>query len=132
MRISRRGILASGLGAASLPLLASVASAEQEDPKIPEGAIVLVAELKVKPGMEEVVKKALLKMVVATRKEKGCICYNLHQSTKDKTLFAFYEQWTDQAAFDAHGDSPHMAAMRKAIAGKTDKGGGVTFYNYLQ
>ena len=71
-------------------------------------------------------------MVKATRKEKGCLCYNLHLSKKDPTVFAFYEQWSDKEAFDAHGKSPHMAEMRKAIAGKTVEGGGVTFYEYLQ
>ncbi len=132
MKISRRGVLASGIGMASLPLLTSPAAAEQEDPKIPAGAIVLVAQLKAKPEEVEAVKKSLLEMVQATRKEEGCLCYNVHQAKNDKTMFAFYEQWKDQKAFDAHGKSPHMAAMRKALAGKTMRGGGVMFYDYLQ
>ncbi len=132
MKISRRSVVAGGLGAASIPFLASQGLAEQEAPNIPEGAIVLVAQLKAKPGEEEAVRKALIVLVDATRKEKGCLCYNLHQSKKDKTLFAFYEQWVDQKAFDAHGKSPHMAAMSKAIQGKTARGGGVTFYDYVQ
>ena len=80
-----------------------------------------MAEIQVKAGEEEAVKKALLAMVSPTRKEPGCLCYNLHQSKKDKTVFMFYEQWASQAAFDAHGKTPHMAAMRQAIDGKVEK-----------
>jgi quinol monooxygenase YgiN len=131
MSLSRREVLAGGLGVAGAALVTCEARGEQEDPQIPEDAVVLVAQLKAKPGEEEAVKQALLAMVAPTRKEKGCICYNLHQSKTDKSLFAFYEQWTDQAAFDAHGKTPHMAKMRQAIRGKTASGGGVTFYDYL-
>lgn len=132
MTINRREVLSGGLVVAGAGVLAGTALGEQEDPKIPKGAIVLIARLKAKPDEVEAVKKALMAMVPPTRKEKGCLCYNLHQSTKDKTEFAFYEQWADKEAFEAHGKSPHMAEMSAAIRGKTSPGGGVTFYEYLQ
>lgn len=111
--------------------MATPGRADDEKSEIPEDAIILVAELKVKAGEEEAVKKSLLAMVGATRKEPGCLCYNLHQSKKDPTEFMFYEQWASQAALDAHGKSPHMAAMRQAIEGKVESGG-ATSYQYLK
>jgi quinol monooxygenase YgiN len=55
-----------------------------------------------------------------TRKEKGCICYNLHQSTDDETKFIFYEQWASQAALDEHMQTDHFKAMQTATEGKLE------------
>ncbi len=98
---------------------------------MPDGAIILVAEIKAKSDDIEAVKKALKAMVAPTRKEKGCLAYNLHQSKKDKSVFMFYEQWASQAALDEHGKSAHMAAMRKAIEGKVEDVE-ATAYEYLR
>ncbi len=130
MNWNRREMLAGGLGMAGAVMLTGSAHAEQQDPKLPLEAIVLIAQIKAKEDQLAAVKKALLAMVPPTRKERGCICYNLHEGKSDKTVFTFYEQWVDQAAFDAHSESPHMQRMRKAIDGKTEKVE-VTFLEYL-
>jgi quinol monooxygenase YgiN len=44
----------------------------------------------------------------------------------------FYEQWASQEALDAHGQTPHMKALGGKLKGKTDKGGGVVFYELLE
>ncbi len=131
MKISRRGVMVAGLGVLGAGVLATPGLADVEKSEVPEDAIILVAELQVKAGEEVAVKEALLAMVSPTRKEPGCLCYNLHQSKKDKTVFMFYEQWASQAALDAHGKTPHMAAMRQAIDGKIEKGE-ATPYQYLK
>jgi len=76
---------------------------------------------KAKPGQEGAVKEALMEMVEPTRKEKGCLAYNLHQSKSDKAQFIFYEQWASQAALDAHMKSPHMKALGDKLKDKTEK-----------
>jgi quinol monooxygenase YgiN len=43
-----------------------------------------------------------------TRKEPGCLMYIAHQSTDDPTLLAFYEQYKDEAALEAHRASPYF------------------------
>ncbi|MBW1856287.1 MAG: antibiotic biosynthesis monooxygenase [Deltaproteobacteria bacterium] len=55
--------------------------------------VTVIAQIKTKEGMEEKVGKELLKLVVPTRSEQGCIVYNLHQSAESKSLFMFYECW---------------------------------------
>lgn len=130
MSINRRDVLAGGIGLASFSALGTQLVAQTAAPKIPEGAIILIAELKAQPGEEEAVKKALIAMVAPTRKENGCLCYNLHQSTKDPVTFVFYEQWANQAALDVHGKSDHMRTMRSATKGKIAKGG-ATQYRFL-
>ena len=73
--------------------------------------LTVVARIVAKPGQEEATKKALLKLVPITVKEKGCIEYVLHQSNDDARLFLFHENWTDRAALDAHLQAPHVKAF---------------------
>ncbi len=131
MKISRREVLIGSAALGTLPGLSMFAAA-QEVPKgkLPEGAVIIVAEVKAKPGHEEAVGKALLAMVEPTLKEEGCICYNLHQSKKDKAQFMFYEQWTSGEVLGAHGQTPHMKAMQQAINGLVESGS-ATFYELM-
>jgi quinol monooxygenase YgiN len=76
--------------------------------RVPAGAVVLTATVKALPGQESAVRAALLELVAPSRAEPGCLCYNLHVSKDEPGLFIFYEQWADQAAFDAHCKTPHF------------------------
>ena len=132
MQINRRTLLAGGAALSALFVLAGEAMAEgvaMSD--MPKEGIILTAIVKAKPGQEEAVKEVLLGMVEPTRKEPGCLCYNLHQSKSDKTQFMFYEQWASQEAIDAHGKTPHMKALGGKLKDKTEKGG-VVFYELLK
>ena len=100
--------------------------------EVPKDAVILTAMVKAKPGEVAAVKEALMSLVGPTRKEPGCLCYNLHQSKADPTQFMFYEQWANKDAFDAHGKTPHMKALGGQLKDKTDKGGGVVFYELLE
>jgi quinol monooxygenase YgiN len=101
--------------------------------KMPKDGIVLTALVKAKPEHEEAVKKVLLALVDATRKEPGCLCYNLHQSKSDKAQFLFYEQWASKEALDTHGKTPYMKALGGNLKDITEQGGvGVVFYQLLK
>ena len=45
---------------------------------------------------------------LASIAELGCHRFDIHQETKDPTLFLLIEIYADQAAFDAHRNSPHF------------------------
>ena len=125
MDINRRTLLASGTTLAGLSALTGEAMAQGAgNAEVPKGGVVLTAMVKAKPGQEDAVKEALLALVEPTRKEPGCLCYNLHQSKSDPTQFMFYEQWASKEALDAHGKTPHMKALGGKLKDKTDKGGG--------
>jgi quinol monooxygenase YgiN len=131
MEIDRRKLLAGGVCLAAAPSLgASLLASEVPNREVPEEAVIVLAQLKAKPGEEEAVKEALVAMVAPTRKEDGCICYNLHQSNSDKSQFMFYEQWASKSALDAHGKTAHMKAMQQGIKGRIEKGG-ATFYQMI-
>jgi quinol monooxygenase YgiN len=62
----------------------------------------------------EEVEKALTlgkELVLETRKETGCISYELCQSLKKNSHIAFIEEWENQAALDAHFQTPHFTDM---------------------
>lgn len=60
---------------------------------------------------------ALGKNVEATRAEPGCLSYSYGIDVGDPDLLHVSEQWTDDAAIDAHMAAPHMAEMMAAIGG---------------
>lgn len=132
MEINRRTLLSGGAVAAALPFLAGDALAEGvAKSEMPKEGVILVAMVKAKPGQEEAVKEALLALVEPTRKESGCLCYNLHQSKGDKTQFMFYEQWASKADLDAHGKMPYMKALGGKLKDRVEKGG-ATVYELLR
>jgi hypothetical protein len=86
MHINRRTLFAGAAALAAVPCLANEALAEgvaRSD--MPKEAIILTAMVKAKPGQEDAVREVLVALVEPTRKEPGCLCYNLHQSKSDKT-----------------------------------------------
>jgi len=132
MEISRRALLVGGAGLAALPCLAGEVMAEGvAKSEMPKEGFILTAIVKAKPGQEEAVKEVLLELVEPTRKEPGCLGYNLHQSKSDKAQFMFYEQWASKEAIDAHGKMPYMKALGGKLKDKTEKGG-VVFYELLK
>lgn len=128
MKITRREVLAGGAALGALPCLETILLAgEVPETAVPKEGIIVLAQLKAKAGEEEPVKEALTAMVAPTRKEEGCLCYNLHQSKSDPSEFMFYEQWASKAALDVHGKTPHMKAMQQGIKGRLEKGGATLF-----
>ncbi len=76
-------------------------------------AVALFVNFTVKAGDEEKAKDLMRKMEEHTRREPGCRQYIGHQSADDPRRFAFYEQYVDKAALDAHAASPHYAEYVK-------------------
>ncbi|MGC8603045.1 MAG: putative quinol monooxygenase [Desulfomonilaceae bacterium] len=70
--------------------------------------VTVVARIIAKPGMEDVVKSTLMELVEPTRKESGCINYDLHLSTDNKALFLFHENWASKKALDEHLAMPYL------------------------
>jgi len=78
--------------------------------------LTVVAEMQAQPGKEEALRRAVLALIEPTRKEDGCVQYDLHVHSNDPARFVFYENWTSQAHLDRHAASPHIQEFRTAIA----------------
>ncbi|HET9784989.1 MAG TPA: putative quinol monooxygenase, partial [Terriglobales bacterium] len=61
----------------------------------------------------------LEKLTTATRREKGCVQYDLHQDNSVPARFLFYENWQSREIWQAHMTSPHLLAFRQATEGLT-------------
>lgn len=74
--------------------------------------VTLVATFQARPGKEIVLRTILTGLLAPTRKEAGCINYDLHVSPNDPAELLFYENWTSQTHLDAHGQTPHVQNLR--------------------
>jgi len=76
-------------------------------------AVTVVAKIRAAKGKGDALAALLAEQAVEVRKmEPGCLAYRPHRSTTDPELFLFYEQYRDQAAFDAHRKGTHLARFR--------------------
>lgn len=67
----------------------------------------LTAILKSKEEFTEKVKAILENLVEKSRKESGCLQYDLHQNIENTNVFIFHEIWKNQEVFDLH-NSQHF------------------------
>lgn len=83
---------------------------------IPPELITVVAVMKAKPGKEDALRAAALSLVEPTRREEGCVQYDLHVHLVDPAWLVFYENWTSVEHLERHGASPHLTAFRALAA----------------
>ncbi len=83
--------------------------------------ITVIAYVEAKPEHLDTVKSELLKLIDPTRKEAGCLQYDLHQDHANKNLFIFVEHWESHALLQQHLKADHLAAYLKATEGLVDK-----------
>lgn len=79
--------------------------------------LTIVAVIRTEPHQVERVRAELLKLVAATRTEAGCLQYDLHQDNGEPGRFLFFERWESRDLWQAHMQTPHLAAYRKATEG---------------
>lgn len=71
-------------------------------------SLTVIAYIFAKPGEEQQVRAALLVLVDETRKEKGCINYDLHQQDENPAQFMMYENWQSAEDLEEHARSAHL------------------------
>jgi len=69
---------------------------------------VLAVHLTIQAGHEDAVVETFHKLQTATRQEPGCIHYVVQRSRENNRRYLVYEQYKDEAALQAHRDSPHF------------------------
>ncbi len=84
----------------------------------------VVALFIAKEGCDKQVLDLLESLIAPTRREKGCLQYELHQSTTNPRDIAFIEEWTSEEDLDRHLASSHILALgpniHPLIAGAPD------------
>lgn len=79
--------------------------------------LTIVADMHARPERLDEIKAALIALIEPTRAEAGCVNYDLHQDNNDPLHFLFYENWASYELWQAHRDSSHLNAFRKAMDG---------------
>jgi autoinducer 2-degrading protein len=52
--------------------------------------------------------------ICSVRDEPGCVRFDVLQDRSDPDRYYFYEVYRDEAAFQAHAETPHLARWRAA------------------
>jgi quinol monooxygenase YgiN len=66
-----------------------------------------------KVAHEAEVAAVFTKLSEESRKEPGCVMYQVHRHKTDPRRFFIYEQYKDDAALEAHRAAPHFLRHAK-------------------
>jgi quinol monooxygenase YgiN len=76
----------------------------------------VIMRLTAKPGKSEELKAVLARLIAPTRREPGCLGYLVLQNAADPCDFTLVEEWTTEAALDAHMATAHVQeALAKGV-----------------
>jgi quinol monooxygenase YgiN len=70
--------------------------------------IIVTAKMTVKPEMKEVFILESKDLISSTRKEKGCISYDLYINTENKNELIMLENWDDIDSLNKHMETDHF------------------------
>jgi len=70
--------------------------------------LVVIAQYRTRAGKGDEVASVLALHRPATVAEPGCRAFVVNRSQDDGDRFVLYEQYDDEAAFEAHRASPHF------------------------
>jgi (4S)-4-hydroxy-5-phosphonooxypentane-2,3-dione isomerase len=75
--------------------------------------VVLAVTWMAKIGRESEVAAIFEKLSAESRKEPGCVMYQVHKHKTDPRRFFIYEQYKDDAALEAHRTTSHFLQFGK-------------------
>lgn len=85
--------------------------------------IVVTSKFRAVPGMRNKILELARLCIEATRKEEGCLRYELFMSGEDDVTLQFIEEWADIDALRAHMKSSHLATFKEQRKGNVEEGG---------
>jgi quinol monooxygenase YgiN len=76
--------------------------------KLPKDAVTLIVILRARESQETLLEAELRALVSPTRKEDGCLRYDLHRSVDAPGALLLHEVWATREAHTEHTHSPHF------------------------
>ena len=110
------GVFAAALGADEHPAVTLVKS-KVKDPARP---FALFVTIKAKAGQEKELEAAFAPCIAATKKEAGCLAYELNRDPDEPTTYVMFEKFKNVAALEAHLKQDHTTKLLKALEPLTD------------
>ncbi len=102
-------------------------SGSSKNGKLSKDAVTLVVLLKSRDGQEPLLEAELRALVGPTRREDGCITYDLHRGADAPGSFLLHEVWASREHHRLHTQTPHFIrwnARKDALLATRD----VTFW----
>lgn len=84
---------------------------------MPDRPLRVIARVIAKPDEVNHVRTILVTLVEATRKEPGCLSYQLLQNQSEPTDFTFIEEWASVEAEQAHFTTAHVSDAIRRLTG---------------
>ena len=81
------------------------------------GPVRVIAHVMSKPDSLEQVRTILSALVTPTRRESGCVSYNLLEQQSDPRQFVTVEEWASAEAEQAHFSTPHILSALQQLSG---------------
>jgi quinol monooxygenase YgiN len=79
--------------------------------------LTIIARFKMRAGKEEEALESATKMGESVKaQEPGVLAYLVHRSQDEPSEIVFVEAYADDAAFQAHAQTPHMGELRARFA----------------
>jgi quinol monooxygenase YgiN len=79
-------------------------------------AYVVAAIWTAKEGQEDTIAEVIRVMTPLSREEPGCLFYQAQRSVESPRVFFLYEQYADQAGYEAHMATPHFEQYVRGTA----------------
>jgi quinol monooxygenase YgiN len=76
--------------------------------KLPKSGVTIVVLLRPRAGHEPFLEAELRALVVPTRKEEGCLQYDLHRAADGTGAFLLHEVWESREHHTAHTKTDHF------------------------
>jgi quinol monooxygenase YgiN len=76
--------------------------------KLPKDAVTLAVVLRPRDGQEFLLEAELRALIAPTRKEEGCIRYDLHRAVEGPAAFLLHEIWETREHHTAHTKTDHF------------------------
>ena len=76
--------------------------------KLPKDAVTLIVILRAREGQETLLEAELRALAGPSRREEGCLTYNLHRAIDTPGALLLHEVWTSREAHTEHTHTPHF------------------------
>jgi len=76
--------------------------------KLPKHGVTLIVLLRARPGHEPFLEAELRALVAPTRREEGCLQYDLHRAEDGSGAFLLHEVWESREHHTAHTKTDHF------------------------
>jgi quinol monooxygenase YgiN len=98
--------------------------------KLPKNAVTLVVILRAREGQEGLLEAELRALIAPTRREDGCLTYDLHRALEIPGAFLLHEVWATREHHRLHTKTSHFLrwdARKDALLAGRD----ATFWSLL-